>query len=157
MKHLLIITSLTILMMLLFARQVNAQSTRNIHEARNNINIYIGIFDLNLNYERNIIKRPKSLSNIRAGFGRGQFVVAGEGCYVNGAFVQLFGAGSSHLELNAGLKYMITNSESNPPLSDQLLPDIFVGYRYQKPTGGIILRYGLNYPTLINVGVGYQF
>lgn len=157
MKRLLLITALSILLMPAFSQRVDAQSTERIPQAQNNINIYAGVFEWNLNYERNVIQRPKSLSNIRAGFGRGQFLVAGEGYYVNGAFVQLFGAGSSHLELNAGLKYMITNSESNPPLSDQLLPDIFVGYRYQKPAGGIIIRYGLNYPTVINLGVGYQF
>lgn len=133
-----------------------AQTDGNILK-ENNINIYVGVVEWNLNYERNVIQKPKSLSYIRAGFGHGAFLIAGEGYYINAAFVQLFGPGSSHLELNAGVKYMVSNSESNPPFSDQVLPDIFVGYRYQKPSGGIILRYGLNYPTLINVGIGYQF
>ena len=157
MKRLLLITALSILLMPAFSQRVDAQSTERIPQAQNNINIYAGVFEWNLNYERNVIQNLRSLSNIRVGFGHGQFLVAGEGYYVNAALVQLFGPGSSHLELDGGVKYMVSNSESHPSFSDQLLPDIFVGYRYQKRSGGIIFRAGLNYPTLINVGIGYQF
>ncbi len=137
---------------------VKAQDARKlIDEKSNSINMYVGIFDVNLNYERNISQRLKSLSKLRFGFGYGMFLVAGEGYYINGAFVHLFGARNSHLEVNAGVKYMLTNSISNPTLSDQLLPDIFAGYRFEKPTGGFIFRAGLNYPTAINLGVGYKF
>lgn len=154
MKCLLTITSLVLL--IFHFHTANAQNTGKPNKP-NSINTYVGLFDLNLNYERNIIQRAKAASNIRIGFGHGQFVVAGEGYYVNGVFVQLIGEGSSHLELNAGVKYMVSNSEANPPFSDQLLPDIFLGYRYQNPTDRIIFRMGFNYPTIINIGLGYQF
>ena len=141
-----------------FISGVNAQDRINaMSNKKNDINVYVGFFDLNANFERNIVQSVKSYSNLRFGFGYAMFLVAGEGYYVNGTFVQLFGAKNSHLELNAGLKFMLTNSIADATFSDQVLPDIFAGYRFEKPTGGIIFRVGLNYPTLLNIGVGYKF
>jgi hypothetical protein len=158
MRYFLIISSLTILIMFELAPGLKAQNTKKIiNEKQNYIDTYVGIFDVNLNYERKILQRPQSSGNLRLGFGYAMFLVAGEGYYINGAFVQLFGVKNSHLELNAGVKYMLTNSISDPAFSDKLLPDIFIGYRFDKPTGGLIFRAGLNYPTVINLGVGYKF
>ena len=137
---------------------VKAQDTGNsTFRPRNNINTYIGLFDFNINYERNIIQKSKSLSNVRLGFGYGQFFVAGEGKYINAALVHLIGKKNSHLEIDLGIKYMVTNSISNPKFSDTFIPDAFLGYRFEKPSGGIIFRAGLSYSTLINVGLGYKF
>ena len=125
--------------------------------ARNSINIYIGIIEYNINYERNIFQRPKSQSNLRIGFGNGKFFTAGEGYYLNPAFVYLAGAQNSHVEFNLGVKYMLTNSIEDPDFSEVCIPDIFLGYRFEKPSGGFVFRLGLNYPTLINIGIGYKF
>ena len=125
--------------------------------ARNNINTYIGLFDANINYERNIIQRSKSHSNLRVGFGYAMFFTAGEGTYINTSFVHLIGEKNSHLEIDLGLKYMLTNSIEDAGFSDTLIPDIFFGYRYEKPSGGFIFRFGLNYPTILNLGIGYKF
>ena len=154
MRKLLLTTSLTMLLMFKWVPELKAQDVKN---GKNVISAYIGMIDLNLNYERNIGYRPKSASYLRLGFGHASIYVAGEGYYVGGAFVHLVGETNSHLELDFGLKYMVTNSIPDPVLSDQLIPDIFVGYRFEKPTGGVIFRFGVSYPTILNLGIGYKF
>ena len=157
MKHL-SIAGFTLLVMCHTTPSVMAQdANKGISETANSINLYVGLFDVNVNYERNIVERSKSLSNLRLGFGYAMLFVAGEGYYVNGVYVHLFGAKNSHLEVNAGAKYMLTNSISDPAFSDQLIPEIYLGYRFEKPTGGIIFRTGLSYPTFVNLGLGYKF
>jgi hypothetical protein len=61
------------------------------------------------------------------------------------------------MEIDVGIKYMLTNSISDPNFSDTFIPDIFVGYRYEQPSGGFIFRIGFSYPTVINLGIGYKF
>jgi len=124
---------------------------------RNSINAYIGLFEVNINYERNIIQRPKSHTNIRMGFGKAMFLNAGIGSYVNPSLVHIFGKGNSHLELDLGFKYMIINGIENPSFSDTFISDFFAGYRYEKPNGKFIFRAGNNYPTFINIGIGGKF
>src|SRR3954454_21512766 len=85
------------------AQNVDNSSTK----ARNNIKVYVGVLEGNINYERNISQRPKSYSNLRLGFGHAAFLNAGEGNYINPAFVHLIGEKSSHLEIDLGIKYML--------------------------------------------------
>jgi len=91
------------------------------------------------------------------GLGKGMFVDAGEGYYVNPSVVNVFGAGNSHLEIDVGLKIMVTNSIDNPSFSESVIPDLFMGYRYEKPSGDFVFRVGNNYPTFINIGIGCKF
>lgn len=124
---------------------------------RNTINAYIGLIDLNINYERKINQKLKSYNNVRLGLGHGALLMGGEGQYVNASLVHLIGLNNSHLEIDLGVKYMITNSLSDPSFSETYIPDIFLGYRFEKPSGGIIFRAGLSYSTFMNLGVGYRF
>jgi hypothetical protein len=123
----------------------------------NSINIYIGVFEFNINYERSIIQHQRSSTGIRLGFGPGAFVTAGDGFYINPALVHVIGKRKSHLEFDLGLKYIVNYFGGNSDLSLILVPDIFAGYRYEKPEGKIIFRFGLNYPTAVNIGVGFKF
>ena len=151
-------TTLMFITLLVLTINGNAQGVdSSLKTDRNTINAYIGLFDANINYERNIIQSVKSHSNLRVGLGYAMLFNAGEGTYFNTAFVHLIGKGSSHLEIDLGLKYMLTNSIEDPDFSDILIPDIFFGYRYEKPSGGFIFRFGLNYPTIVNLGMGYKF
>jgi len=135
-----------------------AQDTDDLSKiARNDINVYVGIYDLNINYERNIIQSAKSYSNIRVGYGYVMNNFGGEGRYIGPAFVHLLGKGNGHVEFDVGIKYMLTNTIVDPDFSDTVIPDIFVGYRYETPSNGLVLRAGLNYPTVLNIGVGYKF
>jgi hypothetical protein len=127
---------------------------------RNGISVYAGVAELNLNYERNLILHPKFYSNIRMGIGIGM-IAAGqtwvEGKYVNPSLVQVFGRGNSHIEIDLGFKYMYVNSITDPSFFQSFIPDLFAGYRYEKPGGELIFRAGNNYPTFINVGIGAKF
>lgn len=151
------LSALTLILLFLTRPSIAQDRQTPLSSKRNDLNGYAGIFELNLNYERTLSERMKSLSNVRLGAGYGMFYVAGEGYFMDGAFVQLFGAGNSHLEMDAGLKFMLTNSIADPAVSEQLLPDIFLGYRFQKRAGGFILRAGIDYPTVLNIGTGYAF
>lgn len=137
---------------------IHAQEKQNpsLKLRRNSLNIYFGLFDeFNINYERNIRQGATSLTNLRMGFGNASFITAGDGIYINSSLVHLIGKKNSHLELNMGFKYIVNNP--HPSLSLVLVPDFFVGYRYEKPYGRFIFRIGLNYPTIINPGIGFKF
>jgi len=134
---------------ILIHAQVNKEPL--IKPAKNNINSYISLYEYNINYERNIIQLPKSYANLRIGFGLINSSFDG-GYYYNPAIVYLIGKKSKHFELNLGFKYAIQQGTSN-----SFLPDIYAGYRYEKPTGGLIFRVGVNLYTLFNLGVGIKF
>jgi hypothetical protein len=125
---------------------------------KNSINLYAGTIymDANLNYERNIFQNPHSYTNIRMGFGRANFsefrVLA---FYLNPSVVHLIGRRNSHLELNLGFKYPI--SQLPETINRILVPDLFVGYRYERPEGWFIFRMGINYPSIFDLGLGFKF
>jgi hypothetical protein len=124
---------------------------------RNCINLYLGLIEFNINYERNIIRHPQSLSNIRMGSGYAMFATASEGFYLNPAFVQLLGKNNSFLELDLGFKYIIGSNGMDPAYSKPLVSDFFIGYRHEKSDGKRIFRIGFNWPSIINVGLGFKF
>lgn len=118
---------------------------------RNSINGYISLFEYNINYERNIIQLPKSYSNLRLGFGLFNSGVDG-GYYYNPSLVYVIGQKNKHLEFDLGFKYAVQKGFAN-----SFLPDIYGGYRYEKPSGGIIFRMGIDLYTLFNIGIGIKF
>ena len=117
----------------------------------NNINAYISLVEYNINYERKIFELPKSFTNLRMGFGIINSSFDG-GYYYNSSLVHLLGKKNSHLELNLGLKYAVQKGSSN-----SFLPDIYAGYRYEKPNGILIFRIGVNLYSLYNIGIGFKF
>lgn len=125
---------------------------------KNSINLYVGsvYMDANLNYERNILQLPKSYTNIRMGIGRANFsefrILA---FYLNPSLVQLIGKRNSHLELNLGFKYPI--SQLPETITRVLVPDLYAGYRYERPDGLFIFRMGINYPSVFDIGMGLKF
>jgi hypothetical protein len=148
----------TIVLLISISVNVKAQDNSNSNFGpRNYINAYVGVVEYNINYERNLIQKSKSFSNVRIGFGHASILIAGEGKYINAAVVHLIGKKNSHLEINLGMKYMVTNSISDPKFSETYIPEAFLGYRFEKPSQGLIFRVGVSYPTLINIGVGYKF
>ena len=122
---------------------------------RNNININISMFDYNVNYERNIIQWPKSYANLRMGFGV-FYLSSMKGYHFNPSWVHLTGKRNNHLELNLGFKYLIEEG-SDDSFFNSLLPDIFAGYRFERPSGRFIFRKGINLYTLYNIGIGFKF
>lgn len=138
----------------LFISPIYAQ--QNIRTAENfrlnSIGLYVGLIELNVNYERNIMQLPKSNSNIRAGIGYWTNLQL-EGNYINAVFVHLLGKKNSHLELNLGARYIFAKEKED----NTFLPDIFAGYRFEKPDGRFYFRAGLSFPGLFSIGTGYKF
>ena len=132
---------------------LNAQENGNssVKLLRNNININISLFEYNINYERNILQRPKSYTNLRIGFGV-FYLSSMKGYHFNPSWVNLIGNKNNHLELDLGFKYVVEEG-----YADSFLPDIFAGYRYEKPFGRLIFRMGINLYTLYNIGIGIRF
>lgn len=119
---------------------------------RNSINSYIGLIELNINYERNIMQRAHSYTNARAGYGYWTNLQL-EGNCVEAAFVHVLGRKSSHPEFNLGIKYIIDKAGKE----NTVLPLLYAGYRYEDPEGRIIFRMGLAFPSIFNLGIGYKF
>ena len=125
---------------------------------KNSINFYVGsvYMDANLNYERNILQLPKSYTNIRLGIGRANFSEFRTlAFYLNPSLVNLIGRRNSHLELNLGFKYPI--SQLPETINRVLVPDLYAGYRYERPNGLFIFRMGINYPSVFDIGMGLKF
>lgn len=133
--------------------QISAQDLNHdaVKRSKNIVGLYLGLIEYNVNYERNVLQRPKSHSNIRAGFGYWTNLQA-EGNYVNAAWVQMFGKNSSHIEFNLGVKYVFDRTDDK----NIVLPDLYAGYRYDNPGGRIMFRSGLSLTSLINVGFGVK-
>jgi hypothetical protein len=137
---------------------IQAQDTvSNIFRpSRNEAGLYVGAADLNFYYERNIIQRPSSHSNVRMGIGSfNTGVIAGP--YINAEFVHLMGKNRHFFELNLGMRLVIEGTRHNwDGTWTYVTPDVFAGYRYEKPQSGFIFRAGFSYPTVINVGIGLK-
>jgi hypothetical protein len=148
---------LTVISIFIPERNIAQETDNKVSDFnRNGINAYIGLIEFNLNYERNIIRRPESLSNIRMGVGYGIFATASQGFYLNPAFVQLLGKNNSYLELDLGFKYIISSKGMDPAYAKPWVSDFFIGYRHEKKDGKRIFRIGFNWPALINVGLGQK-
>ncbi len=119
---------------------------------RNSFNAYVGLIELNINYERNIMQRPHSYSNIRAGYGYWTNLQL-EGKCIETAFVHVLGRKSSHPEFNLGIKYIIDKAGKE----NALVPLLYTGYRYEAPEGRFVFRMGLAFPSIFNLGIGYKF
>lgn len=119
---------------------------------RNSINSYIGLIELNFNYERNLLQRPHSYTNIRAGYGYWTNLQL-EGACVEAVGVHVLGRKNSHPEFNLGVKYIIDKADKE----DAVVPLLYAGYRFEEPDGRIVFRFGLTFPSIFNLGIGWKF
>jgi hypothetical protein len=139
---------------------VNSQEKENlslkIH--RNYIIGNIGFLVYNVNYERNFIRTPVFLTNIRLGYGKFNDLQGGSNEY-SAALVGLIGQKNSHFELDLGIKEIKADKTNANPSSSALMVDGFIGYRYEKPYGIFIFRTGFFYPSIysLTLGVGFRF
>lgn len=134
----------------------NVDSTLKL--SRNYLILNVGFFELNINYERNIIYHPFYITNIKIGFGEGNDLQGGYAEYL-ASFVQLLGGQNSHVEFNLGYKYTKNHKENfNSSVSSSSLY-FFAGYRFEKPDGHFIFHAGFNYPSIValSLGIGIKF
>lgn len=126
----------------------------------------IGIFNLwsaGFSYERKISGRDGIidilLKNgdvpispfIRVSTGKGYYF--SEASYFSTEIGALTGKKKSHIEYAIGAVVFVDGYDK----SISLTLSGFFGYRYQKPSGGLIFRTGLGVPELIYAGVGVSF
>lgn len=73
----------------------------------------------------------------------------------------LLGKNSHQLELNLGalakIHYDQYFTDRNKFDHIALLPEIYVGYRFKKPAGNLMLKAGVGFPALASVGIGVAF
>ena len=130
-----------------------AQSSEQIQLSKNSVYLdaTLAIFtQVSINYERQILSGKKATLFGRIGVGETAQLSGESGSGALGAITFLTGKKNGHFELNAGT---FIGSNSN---STFLHPLLNIGYRYQKPDGGIILR---TYAGIIGFGIslGYAF
>jgi len=122
------------------------------------INLYVdlgGGFSRGLasvNIEGSVLSVKKLTFYARGGIGGGG-IDETEGPGVLGAITMLTGKGNNHFEINAGT-FIGKNSEVQDELFFMPIADL--GYRYQKPEGGFIIKASAGFLG-IRFGLGYAF
>lgn len=73
----------------------------------------------------------------------------------------MLGKKSHQLEMNLGalvkVHYDQYYTDQNKFDHLSFLPDVYAGYRYKKPSGHLVLKAGVGFPSLASVGVGLAF
>lgn len=120
-------------------------------------------------YEVNFANAPRSAWHFKTGIGFNQDIFAGNNVHFLAGITYLTGRKrKSHLELNGGAALMFdydnyrynqsinySGMSANDFLSVHVIP--YIGYRYQKPGGRFIFRYGVGYPEIAAISFGYAF
>jgi hypothetical protein len=103
-----------------------------------------------VNYERSFHQGKWVSWYGRMGAGYGGFLFAGGGFGALGAVTMLTGKKNSHFELSTGL---FRGKEDRDAIT---LPIIDIGYRYQKPEGGLVFKAKIGILG-VGFGIGYAF
>jgi len=98
------------------------------------------------NYERKLKQWDKSQLAISGGLG----ILPLYGYAIGKVNMKyLMGSKSHHFETGLGLFFDFEG--------DIILPDIQLGYRYQKPKGKLMFKVGTGFPQIISAGLGWGF
>ncbi|MDX2414156.1 MAG: hypothetical protein QNK33_03090 [Bacteroidales bacterium] len=76
-----------------------------------------------------------------------------EGTHFSVRAIGLTGQKKGHIEAGGGFAVMMNKNEG----STSIIPAVHIGYRFQKPSGGIVFRAGFGIPEAIYLGLGYNF
>lgn len=127
------------------------------------ISASVGYIEWHIDAEQTLIILPRSSFNLRIGYGFWSgWAGSGDNIYLSGKY--LSGRKKSHLEADLGLKVIIDDCCNGSWLADRnniysvdYVPLINIGYRYEKPDGGLIFRIGAGLESFVNIGLGYKF
>lgn len=136
---------------------------------KNAIYFSLGAAAQSLIYEVNFANAPRSAWHFKTGIGFNQEIFASNNVHLLAGITYLTGRKrKSHFELNGGAALMFDydNYRYNQSmsyggmsaydfLSIQIIP--YMGYRYQKPNGNFIFRYGFGYPEISSISFGLAF
>ena len=117
---------------------------------------------LSLNYESVdfLKKSDKHIAKFSLGFGRwsSELWESNTGFQFNSNFIYLFGANSHHFEADLGLTYHFDKGlEKSKYAYIGTIPNVFLGYRFQKPEKHFMFKIGAGWYELIQAGIGYSF
>lgn len=130
---------------------------------RNIITGNLGLIEFNLNYERVLFVLDRATVNMRVGYGWwDDWGGSGNNIYFVNQYV--IGRRLSKLELGIGAKFKIDDccggdwlKGVNNIYSTDLYPVLNIGYRFEKPEGGFVFRFGFGTESFVNLGFGYKF
>lgn len=120
-------------------------------------------------YELNFANTVRSAWHIKIGTGFNQAIFAANSQHILAGVTYLTGRKrKNHLEINTGGIFMFDHqdykSDQNYKIEGQGIIDYlhlnlaaYLGYRYQKPGGHLIFRYGIGYPEITAISFGYAF
>ena len=148
------IITFTILMCLCMNTYAQTNSDMISIPTKNSVYFDTGIFPgahVFMNYERKVHESDNISLYGRVGFGYAGIIMGDGGGGVLGAATLLTGKGNSHMEFNLGI---FSGKDNNDPF---ILPLLDVGYRYQKPEGGLIFKVKAGVLGIFSVGLGYAF
>ena len=147
---------ITFLILLCLCFNISAQNNSDLISTpvKNNVYFDTGIFPgahVFMNYERKVHESGNISLYGRVGFGYAGLSMGDGGGGVLGAATMLTGKGNSHMEFNLGI---FSGKDNNDPF---ILPLLDVGYRYQKPEGGLIFKVKAGILGIFSIGLGYAF
>lgn len=159
----------------LLVSNIIAQSTNDGTSAKSAIYFNDGTAfvysSLSINYDHRIRQSEKAFFknyylNFRAGFfNRNSGFASGpsrNGLLGSVGVIGLTGSGNGHFEAGVGVALHAETDIDNDELDEEfeeevfVLPDVSVGYRYQKAKG-FMIRVGVGFPRGIFFGLGYSF
>lgn len=115
---------------------------------------------VNVSYERILLAGAKGYFSAAGSYGRWKDEYE-DGNLVGISGNYLYGKGNHQMEFGLGgiIKVHYDQYYTNQNKYDHitLLPDLFLGYRYKKPAGHLVLKAGVGFPSLASVGVGFAF
>jgi len=136
---------------------------------KNALYLSMGITAQSLNYEVNIANTKRSALHLKTGIGFNQALFNDNGQFISTGISYITGRmRKNHLEINAG-GLLSFESESydyskRMHFAELSIRDFlnlnflgYIGYRYQKPGGHFIFRFGYGYPEITSVSFGYAF
>lgn len=115
---------------------------------------------INVGYERIIHSSGKNTFTLSGDYGRWAMLFdKGDLVSLSGNYFR--GKGAHHFEMDLGAVLLVHYDlyYGNRKQFDHftVLPDLFLGYRYQKPSGRLMFKAGTGFPGLLTAGLGVAF
>jgi hypothetical protein len=159
--HRILLSTILLFLFNLWGYSQKDSSSNKIHYTT--VSVSIGYIEWHIDAEQTLIILPGSSINLRLGYGFWSgWAGSGDNIYLSGKY--LSGRKKSHLEADLGLKVIIDDCCNGSWLADRrniysvdYIPLINIGYRYEKPDGGLMFRIGAGLESFINLGLGYKF
>lgn len=115
----------------------------------------LAIGSASLNVENSIFRSNSLQLNSRVGFGGAVILFGPEGLGGFGGITALYGKRKHHLESSGGVFIGVTKKIGYFPSGELFaLPFLDLGYRYQKPEGGFIVRVKVG---ILGAGIGLGY